>query len=330
VRHKDNTGRFSHWSAPVEFTTGLPLALGDLQSNLMITEIMYHPGDPSPAEVGAGFVESDFEYLELQNISTTLTLDLGDVRFTKGVDFDFDSGAITTLAPGEFVLVVHNLAAFEMRYGAGLPVAGAWDPSQSLSNGGEQVKLSHGAGTAIRDFVYDDAAPWPTAPDGSGPSLVLVDPASAPDHALAVSWRSSFAPAGTPGSAEANGPFAQWMASMGLDDPLGDPKEIGLSNLLVFALGADLLPEPSSASPTIIVVEQAGMQFAAIQFRRRLGAVDLDFVVELSSDLSNWDGATVPVSTEDNGDGTESVTVRAFEAMDTSEDQFLRLRVTVN
>ena len=74
--------------------------LGDLQSNLMITEIMYHPGDPSPAEVAAGFVESDFEFIELQNISQSLTLDLGGVRFTKGIDFDFDTGAISSLAPG--------------------------------------------------------------------------------------------------------------------------------------------------------------------------------------------------------------------------------------
>jgi hypothetical protein len=35
------------------------------------------------------------------------------------------------------------------------------------------VKLSYGAGTAIRDFTYDDEAPWPAAADGTGATLVL-------------------------------------------------------------------------------------------------------------------------------------------------------------
>ena len=330
VRHQDNTGRWSHWSSPVEFTTTRPLVLGELQSHLMITEIMYHPGDPSAAELGAGFLESDFEFVELQNISTTLTLDLGDVRFTKGIDFDFSAGAITSLAPGEFVIVVHNLAAFELRYGAGLPIAGEWRAGQSLSNAGEQLKLAHGSGTAIHDFVYDDIAPWPTTSDGSGGSLVLADPNSAPDHALAASWRGSFAAAGTPGSAESTGPFAQWMSDNGLSDPLGDPNATGLSNLLVFALGADLLPQPSGAVPKVTIVAEAGMQFVAIQYRRRANASDIDYAVEMSTDLALWEGITVPVTIVDNGDGTETVTVRAFDSVDVDpRSQFLRLRVSV-
>jgi len=38
------------------------------------------------AETTAGFFESDFEFIELKNISSALTLDLSNVRFTKGVD----------------------------------------------------------------------------------------------------------------------------------------------------------------------------------------------------------------------------------------------------
>src|SRR4029434_820362 len=75
------------------------------------------------------------------------------------------------LAAGANALVVKNVAAFTMRYGAGQPIAGSYG-SDSLSNGGEEIKLSYGAGTAIRDFIFSDAAPWPTTADGAGYSLV--------------------------------------------------------------------------------------------------------------------------------------------------------------
>ena len=80
------------------------------------------------------------------------SLDLTDLRLTKGVDFDFLGSKITQLDPGEFVLVVSNLEAMEMRYGLGLPIAGEWDTKDKLNNGGERIKLSFGAGVPIRDF----------------------------------------------------------------------------------------------------------------------------------------------------------------------------------
>jgi len=63
----------------------------------------------------------DHEYIELHNISES-ALDLSDVRFTDGIDFDFPDG--TTLASGAYLLVVRDLVAFENQYGAGLPVIG--------------------------------------------------------------------------------------------------------------------------------------------------------------------------------------------------------------
>jgi hypothetical protein len=43
----------------------------------------------------------------------------------------------------------------------------------------------------IRSFTYDDEFPWPDSPDGLGDSLVLVAPATNPDHSLAANWRAS-------------------------------------------------------------------------------------------------------------------------------------------
>ncbi len=207
VRHADNTGRWSNWSEPLAFTASQP-DVSLFRESLVIGEIMYHPTDPTAEEINAGFPNDDaFEFLEIRNVGDQ-TIDLSNVRFTKGVDFDFASGS---LAPGAHTLVVANDAAFQMRYGAGHPVAGIW--SGKLDNGGEQLKLSYGAGEPIRDFVYDDVSPWPTSPDGGGQSLVLVDPFGVPDHGDPFSWRAGSAtPGGTDGTIFPGGDSAAFLA----------------------------------------------------------------------------------------------------------------------
>ncbi len=190
VKYKDTSGRWSHWSEPVQFVASEP-DLTPWKENLMVTEIMYHPSSATLAEIDAGFSSSDFEYIELQNVGTD-TLDLTEIRFTKGVDFDFADSAVTSLAPGAYVIVARDLAGFESRHGAGLPVAGAYEPD-SLSNGGENVKLSFGQGSAIHEFRYDDSLPWPEAADGRwsepGPDSPGDPPRSRNRHQLARQQR---------------------------------------------------------------------------------------------------------------------------------------------
>ena len=188
VRHKDGNGRWSRWSQAVQFVSG-EANVAVFRDNLMISEINYHPGAPSAAEAGAGYGAEEFEFIELKNIGT-LPLDLTSVRFTKGIDADIPAG--TMLAPGGFGLIVKNPEAFRLRYGAShdtqiLATMG----DTNLSNGGETLKLSFGQGEPIHEFPYADVIPWPTSPDGEGPTLVLSNPASRPDHAVAANWRAS-------------------------------------------------------------------------------------------------------------------------------------------
>ncbi len=114
------------------------------QEYLRITELMYNPMGPSVAELAVNpeFENDDFEYAELTNISSTETLDLTGVRFTSGFQFDFTGSAVTSLAPGEHVLVVKDLPAFNARYGNDLDslIAGTFSDG-SLNNAGESVKL---------------------------------------------------------------------------------------------------------------------------------------------------------------------------------------------
>ncbi len=325
VRHRDATGRWGHWSAPLEFTATEPDHLAVLRENLMVTEIMYNPPGPAPA----GGSEQDFEFLELQNVSDTLTLDLTDVRFTKGVDFDFSGSAVTSLAPGARVVVVKNLAAFQSRYGPNLPVAGAWDAADNLGNGGEQLRLAFGAGAAIHDFAYDDASPWPETPDGGGPSLVLIDPPSRPDHALAENWRASPLLHGSPGSDDT--PFGVWLAAQGLTDPLADPDGDGINHWLLFALGGDLLPRATDALPVASLATVGATTHLVLTYQRRAGHTGVEITAEVSTDLVEWQSgpglieeAAPPVP---RPDGTETVTLRVIAPVGTLPACFARLRV---
>jgi len=327
VRHQDNSGRWSHWSAPLEFTTTLP-DISDYLGSLVITEVMYHPTDSTPAEIAAGFGDDDlFEYLELKNVGVT-PLDLTDIRFTKGIDFDFINAPQTTLNPGQVILVVRSIPAFEMRHGNGLLIAGEWDPSDKLNNKSDRVKLSFGAGDTIRDFTYLDTSPWPVTADGNGNSLTLLHPAAVPDHALAFSWRASFSSTGTPGIDESDEPFADWLASQSESDPAASFKGSTLSNLLAYALGADLLASasPEEALPTFTIVEN---NYPALTFHLRQGSNPLTYLVEVSNDLENWQSGPAHTSQfgsmADNGDGTATLTIRSATTI--ASHQFLRLRV---
>lgn len=156
-------------------------AVGPVVESLRISEIMYHPAD------------SDAEYVELTNIGAE-TVNLHLVRFTDGVEFTFPDIA---LAPGEYVLVVQNVAGFEGRYGRSLPVAGQYDGK--LNNAGERIALQDAAGRTIHDFRFNDD--WYPATDGQDFSLTATDPHATDPDAWGEkdAWRPSTNAGGSPG-----------------------------------------------------------------------------------------------------------------------------------
>ena len=311
-------------------------------SQLVVSEIMYHPTDPTPAEVAAGFgTPHDFEYLEIQNVSAATVVLTGGV-VSSAVDFDFTGAAVTMLAPGEVVLVVRNQAAFEARHGAGLPVAGAWgDPAAAdggpkLDNAGERIVITGVAGT-IRDFRYDDENGWPLRADGDGPSLVLSDPFALPDHGLGSNWRASLAAAGTPGIGTA-GLWDEWSslhftpaerADPAFSGPAADPDGDRLQNLMELAIGGDPRAASPAERPTALLqtIEVGGQadDYLAITFTRLVDPPGVVAVAEFSGDLVDWSGAGVIVSRVGHDDGTETVTYR--DALPASGDRrFVRVR----
>ncbi len=253
---------------------------------LRITELHYHPANPTtPGEIAASTDSDDFEFIELQNFASS-NLDIAGCKFTVGVDFVFPSP--TTLAPGERIMVVRNSAAFNARYGAGPRIAGAYGPGDSLSNSGETITLVDSTGAVIQSFTYDDSLPWPTNADGPGYSLVPIAPLSNLDRSLASNWRASTAIGGNPNAADS----ASFTGSAGADNDAD-----GLNAFLEYALGtSDATPDPVVSTLTR---EASGTYLFTIT--RALNADDAIPAVEVSTDLVNWTGGGVLASSAQSG-----------------------------
>ncbi|MBI5387222.1 MAG: lamin tail domain-containing protein [Verrucomicrobia bacterium] len=166
------------------------------QQYLRITEIMYHPAVSRPAD---GVDPERFEYIELKNIGP-VALSLIGVHFTNGIDFAFTgASAVTSLAAGESVLVVHDLASFTARYGGGLRIAGQF--TGALDNNGEALRLDDAGGEKILDFRYENQ--WYPITDGFGFSLVAVNENAPWDTwGFKTNWIPSGVAGGSPGVAD--------------------------------------------------------------------------------------------------------------------------------
>ncbi len=168
----------------------------DLAPKIRITEIMYNPPAPTPAEAAAGFTDNNaFEFVEIKNISTQ-TLPLLGLRFTDAVTFTFPN---ITISPGQYLLVVANTAAFEMRYPGVSPSLIAGQYTGQFNNAGEHVELDAPNGGIIHSFTYDNN--WYSQTDGGGFSLTVRDPLQALSLWDGSSgWRASAGPLGSPGT----------------------------------------------------------------------------------------------------------------------------------
>lgn len=147
--------------------------------NIVITELHYNPaGD-------------DAEFIELFNNSSE-SIDLSGWTI-DGVDLTIEYG--TVILPGQYIVFTDNMPQFKGQYPGNIFVGGQY--SGGLSGGGEAVILSNADGVVIDEVTYDDTAPWPTAPDGNGNTLALIDINA--DNGVASNWEASLQTNGTPG-----------------------------------------------------------------------------------------------------------------------------------
>ncbi len=107
--------------------------------------------------------------------------------------FEFPAG--TVIPAGGYIVIAKDSASFHSLFPDVSNCVGYFD--FGLSGGGELIRLYDGNNTLVDQVEYDDNEPWPTAPDGDGPTLELTDMNA--DNALAENWAAS-AEHGTPGA----------------------------------------------------------------------------------------------------------------------------------
>ncbi len=230
---------------------------------LAVSEIYYNP---------PGSDEST-EFVEILNTSAN-TLDLTGLAFTGGITFAFPAG--TMVAPGGRAIVVRDAAAFTV------PVVGAF--AGQLENGGETITLSLSDGTTVQSFAYSDDPPWPTAADGDGFSLVLVDPFSNPDHSLPQSWRASAVVGGSPGGSDTES-FDAWKGRFGNPADGADDDGDGFDTRLEYFTGGD--PDDPGV-PGIAGRPVLAPTLDRISVVRSATAEAAVLSLESSADLGSW------------------------------------------
>ncbi|HWQ91324.1 MAG TPA: lamin tail domain-containing protein, partial [Clostridia bacterium] len=178
---------------PAQITTTLPGAnSGPRIGPVVINEIHYHPAPGGDA------------FVEIKNI-TGQTVRLYDPLFPtntwrlNGAGFQFPNNS--QLAPDGLALIVGiDPAVFRSKYGvpAAVPI---FTYTGSLQGGGESLALQMPdqpdvqGGTVFVPYIdvdvvrYDNRTPWPTAPDGTGPSLERLEESAYGNDP--INWRSS-------------------------------------------------------------------------------------------------------------------------------------------
>jgi len=312
------------------------------QNYLRITELAYHPADPSPAELAAlpGVGASDFEFIELANTGPS-PINLGGAILGKGVDFTFPAGFI--LQPGQRCVLVALMSAYQARYGsAGATVAGQFDGH--LDNAGESLELIDADGEVVFDFTYDPAWYGVTASNGNISPMKgysLVTRAAAPmwnAYDSASSWALADTSGGSPGTTDTT--FANvyngWRkdyftsteeANTTLSALTADPDGDGRSNLDEFVFGGNPRVMETKPAPGTSFVQASGSSYLAITFARRHHLLDVTVIVETSGDLVTWTPVEIQVGAAvDLGNGMDSVIYRDNVSSTNGGPRFIRVR----
>lgn len=110
---------------------------------------------------------------------------------------------------------------------------------------------------------------------------------------------------------------------------LADPDGDGRPNLLEYSMGLDPLKPDLSQRPTPAIQSVGGTPYLTLTFRRLLLANEVEYGLDVSSDLVNWLPATQAMTGPVlNPDGTVTFTYRDSLASFAQTTRFMRLKVT--
>lgn len=170
-----------------------------LHSSALITEVMLNPAAPTQAELSElpDLTAADFQFVEIFNSEILDPISLLDMQLAG--DIQTTLGDIEVPAGGS-ALVVANQAAFELRYGDELLIAGEF--TGRMESTGARVDLVDEDTHPLQELKLADGDLWPLrARNGMGASLELIDPITtlASQMSKPRNWQGSITPHGTPG-----------------------------------------------------------------------------------------------------------------------------------
>ncbi len=161
-----------------------------LTDSLIINEINYNSADDfDPGDWVEFYNPHEYEL----NITNWVFKDEDNLH-----SYIFPEGTI--LEPYGFLVLCNDTTAFHELFPEVENFIGEMD--FGLSGAGELIRLFDHTGLLVDTVHYDDQSPWPTEPDGNGPTLELINPQY--DNALPENWIAS-ENHGTPG--KINGPL---------------------------------------------------------------------------------------------------------------------------
>jgi hypothetical protein len=336
-RHTTSIGE-EYFVAQRSLTLGAPNS-GPLVGPVVITELMYNP---------AGTHD---EFIELKNITADV-VKLYDPEHPAntwrigGIAWVFPQGI--ELAAGEIFLVVPvEPAAFRERYSIPAETRIFGPYTGNLSNSGERIRLRKPGSPNFENDVwviplidvdsltYADRAPWPSQPDGYGPSLERISVAAYANDPM--NWRPSLTDGGTPGIVHEEPPllsYQNWITNYPLTGedaaPHADPDGDGIVNLLEYAFGMDPTVADWIGLPTPGMVSDQGADYLSITYNRLLGATNIHYTPEFGDDFLNWSpevAVEVNQASPSANALTEVITVRDTVPMEGSSRRFGRVRV---
>jgi hypothetical protein len=191
--------KFAYWTGTIEPTSAdfkiymmTDQALtphfepGDINgTSLVINEISYNSADDRDAE----------DWIEIYNPNET-TIDISGWELKDDNDtHSFVFPGSTFMYGGDFMVVTRDRSAFQEIYPFVTNVVGNFD--FGLSSTDDAVRLYDSLGVLIDEVYYSSNSPWPSEPNGNGPSLELLDPFL--DNALPENW-DAVNPYGSPGA----------------------------------------------------------------------------------------------------------------------------------
>lgn len=157
---------------------------GDATIDLVINEINYNSSD----QFDTG------DWVELYNNGSE-RIDISGWYFTdENEDNKFIFPENSNIDPNAYIVLAQNVESFLALFPENSNLYGSFN--FGLSGGGEEISLYDASDALVDQVEYNDDLPWPTEPDGNGPTLELMHPDSL--NEFSSSWGSS-AGNGTPG-----------------------------------------------------------------------------------------------------------------------------------